>query len=356
MVSFPKSTDIILLRNGSIMKSYKNLWEKFISKENFELAAKKAVKSKKNKKSVKIFLEHRDELLQKLRDDLIYGRFHTSKYQTFTIYEPKKRVIYKLPLYPDHVLHHAIINILGPIWQSFFIHDSYACIPGRGLLSASQRTMDFMRKNKYVLQCDIRKFFPSVNHEIMFDIIKQKIHDRKLLNVLWEIISSVGGNTNLPIGNLTSQWMGNVYLNKLDNFVKQNLHMVNYIRYCDDFCLYGDDKQKLHDAGKTIESFVQSNLNLCFSKCNLRRVTDGISFVGYRHFKDFVVMRKFSARKLKKRILNIVFHRDFNDKSVGQMAAAYGWTKWCCCFNYKKRIYQKAPNLKSKQFMKNTFF
>ena len=328
------------------MKTYKHLWEKFVSKENLDLAAKKAVKSKKNKKSVKRFLAHREEYLEKLRDDLIRGKFKTSTYQTFPIYEPKQRIIYKLPLYPDHIVHHALINILGPIWQRTFIRDSYACIPGRGLLSASQRTMDFVRKNDYVLQCDIRKFFPSVNHEIMFNIIKHKIHDRRLLNVIWEIISSVGGGTNLPIGNLTSQWMGNVYLNVLDNFVKQNLRVINYIRYCDDFCVYGDDKRKLHGAGKIIENFVKSNLKLCFSKCNLRRTIDGVSFVGYRHFKDFIVMRKFSARKLKQRILNIIFYRDFNEKSVGQMAAAYGWTKWCCCFNYKMCIYQKASNYK----------
>lgn len=337
------------------MKTYKHLWEKFISWENLDLAARKAVKSKKNKKVVRKFMEHRTELLEKLRQDLIYGKFKTSPYQTFTIYEPKKRVIYKLPLYPDHIVHHAIINILGPIWQSFFICDSYACIPGRGLLSASQKTMHFVRRNKYVLQCDIRKFFPSVNHEIMFDIVKNKIHDRRLLNLMWNVIHSVGGNTNLPIGNLTSQWMGNVYLNKLDNFVKQNLHVPDYIRYCDDFCFYGNDKRKLHDVGKAIGRFLQSELNLCFSKCNLRRTIDGISFVGYRHFKRFVIMRKFSARKLKKRILNIINHNDFNMKSVGQMAAAFGWTKWCCCFNYKKDIYQYARNDKGKDFIHNTF-
>ena len=107
------------------MKSYKNLWDKFISKENFDLAAKKAIKSKKSKKSVRFFLRHREEFLEKLRNSLIDGTFKTSPYKTFVIYEPKRRIIYKLPLYPDHVLHHALINILGPIWQGFFINDGY---------------------------------------------------------------------------------------------------------------------------------------------------------------------------------------------------------------------------------------
>ena len=251
-------------------------------------------------------------------------------------------MIYKLPLYPDHIVHHAIINILGPIWHSFFIHDSYACIPGRGLLAASQKTMHMVRRNKYVLQCDIRKFFPSVNHDVMFDIIKRKIHDRKLLNILWEIISSVGGNTNLPIGNLTSQWMGNVYLNALDWFVKHKLRWRDYIRYCDDFCLYGNDKYLLHCAGRRICEFIQSKLNMVLSKMILRRTIDGVSFIGYRHFKNFILLRKYTARKLKRRILNIVRFRDKNTKTIGQLAAAYGWTKWCNCFNYKMYVFQKT--------------
>lgn len=353
---YPKSTDIILFLDGVIMKTYKHLWEQFISQENLDLAAKKAVKSKKSKKSVKKFLAHREELLEKLRNDLIYGKYKTSRYQTFTIYEPKKRVIYKLPLYPDHIVHHALINVLGPIWQNFFIRDSYACIPGRGLLSASQKTMQFVRCNDYVLQCDIRKFFPSVNHDIMFNIIKRKIHDRRILTVLWEIISSVGNNTNLPIGNLTSQWMGNLYLNDLDVFIKQNLHWRDYIRYCDDFCLYGDDKCALRDAEYKISAFIQSKLSMKFSKCNLRRTDDGVSFIGYRHFKNFILIRKHTAQKLKRRIFNIIKYRIFNMKSVGQMAAAFGWTKWCCCFNYKTDIYKTATKYNSGFFIKNTLF
>lgn len=337
------------------MKSYKHLWEQFISRENFDLAARKAVKSKKSKKSVKKFLAHREEYLEKLRNDLKFGKFKTSPYQTFTVFEPKKRVIYKLPLYPDHIVHHALINILGPIWQSFFIRDSYACIPGRGLLNASQKTMRFVKRNNYVLQCDIRKFFPSVNHEIMFDIIKRKIHDRRLLNVLWEIISSVGGNANLPIGNLTSQWMGNLYLNDLDVFIKNKLRWRDYIRYCDDFCLYGNDKCNLHKMGQIIHMFIQSELDMLFSKCNLRRTADGVSFLGYRHFKKFILIRKHTAQRLKKRIINIVKHHNFNFKSIGQMAAAFGWTKWCCCFNYKICIYKTAVKYNSENFIRTNF-
>ena len=248
------------------MKRYKNLWDKFISMDNLELAAKKAVKSKKNKRIVRNFLAHKDELLKKLQDDLINGRFTTSRYTVRTIFEPKQRDIYILPLFPDHVVHHALINILGPIWQSTFINDSYACVPGRGLHAASKRVMDFVRKYKYVLQCDIKKFYPSIDHKIMFNIIKKKIGDRKLLAVLKNIIFSCGDDKNLPIGNLTSQWMGNVYMNELDHFAKEDLHCNAYIRYCDDFLIFSNDKDFLHRCKQYIEMYVWQYLKLQFSK------------------------------------------------------------------------------------------
>jgi retron-type reverse transcriptase len=338
------------------MKTHKRLWDKFISRENFELAAKKAVKSKKSKRSVKNFLRNKDENIEKLRRALIDGTYRTSKYETFIIYEPKQRIIYKLPLYPDHVLHHALINVLGPIWQGEFIHDSYACIPGRGLLSASQRTMQFVRRNKYVLQCDIRKFFPSINHEIMKDIVRRKVNDRRLMRVLSEVIDSVGGNTNLPIGNLTSQWMGNVYLNELDMFVKHVLHWRDYIRYCDDFCLYGDDKQKLRDAKSKIVKFLRENLNMELSKSAVKRTSDGIGFIGYRHFKNFVLIRKKPGHRLKTRIIYIAKRGVFDDRAVAQMAAMFGWTKWANSCRFKISLVRIAQKYGAGWFVKKYLF
>lgn len=329
------------------MKTYKNLWEQFISVENFELAARRAVKSKKAKNVVRRFLRHKDELLEKLRAKLIAGTFKTSAYKTFTIYEPKQRVIYKLPLYPDHVLHHALINILGPIWQKLFIRDSFACIPGRGLHAASKRTMDFVRRNKYVLQCDIRKFYPSIDHDKMMQIIAHKIHDRRILRILDEIVRSVGGQTNLPIGNLTSQWMGNVYMNELDRFVKQNLHWRDYIRYCDDFCLYGNDVRAIKAAAVKIRDFVERELKMIFSHSVIHRTVSGISFVGYRHFKKFILLRRVSAQKIKRRICNIIKYSDVGEHSIGQVAAAYGWSKWACCYNWRRAYLGAAKETSS---------
>ena len=273
------------------MKTYKNLWEQFISPENLELAVKKAVKSKKNKPQTKLFLQNKDALMKKLRDDLIHNRFRVSRYRTYFVFEPKKREIYELPLYPDHIVHHALINVLAPLWQTRFIRDSYACIPGRGIHSAVQRAMLFVKKNKYVLQCDVRKFYPSIDHNIMMNVISKKIHDRKILGLLRRIIFSIDGGKNLPIGNLTSQWMGNLYLTELDLFVKHVLGAKNYLRYSDDFCVFHDDKRFLTMAKVQIAEFLDAKLNLRLSRANVR-LANGMAFVGFRLFRDFIVLRR----------------------------------------------------------------
>jgi len=340
------------------MKTYKNLWDDFVSIENLQLAAKKAVKSRKNRREVKKFLANQDELLKKLQCDLINGDFNTSEYRIRTIFEPKKRDIYILPLYPDHIVHHALINILGPIWQSNFIHDSYACIPGKGLHSASQRVMHFMRKYNFVLQCDIRKFFPSVNHQIMFDIIKRKVADKKILNVLHNIIFSCGNDSNLPIGNLTSQWLGNVYLNQMDHFIKEKLHCRAYIRYCDDFLVFSNDKKFLHQCKAHIEEFVMQTLKLRFSKSSLYPIKNGVTFLGYRHFKKFILLKKYNVKKIMRYIKNIIVNHDRGQKSVGQLASLHGWIKWCNSFNLKQSIYAYVMREKvsMKRFVRKRLF
>lgn len=323
------------------MKRYKHLWDEFISMENLELAAKKAVKSKKSKWTTRVFEKNKTEYLKKLQQMLINGEFNTSPYRVRKIYEPKERLIYILPLYPDHIVHHALINILGPIWQASFIRDSYACIPDKGLHKASHAVMRFIRRNKYVLQCDVRKFYPSINHQVIFDVIKKKIADSRLLAVLHNIIWSCGGETNLPIGNLTSQWMGNVYLNELDHFVKEQLHCRDYIRYCDDFCLFANDKKILHEYEKKIGRFLQEKLKLQFSKSAVYPTKRGIAFIGYRHFRKFILLRKYGAAKMRRHIMNIAIHNDTSDLAVGQLASYHGWAKWCCSYNFLIRLLNK---------------
>ncbi|MBQ0013139.1 MAG: group II intron reverse transcriptase domain-containing protein [Proteobacteria bacterium] len=313
--------------------------------ENLDLAAHKAVLSKKSKACVREFLAHRDMFLSRLRMMLLNGSFHTSAYYEKRIFEPKERIIYVLPLYPDHIVHHAIINILGPIWHREFIRDSFACIPGRGLHTASRRIMSFIRRNRYVLHCDIRKFYPSINHNIMMDILRRKIKDSRFLSVLRDIVYSCGDETNIPIGNLTSQWLGNVYLNELDKYIKQTLHWRDYIRYCDDFCLFSDDKVALHDVESKIRDFLRDRLRLTFSKCAIYPTSRGIEYIGYRHFKKYILLRRRTARKIRRRVTNIGLHNDLSELSRGQLASAYGWSRWANSYNFRRDLCASCVSL-----------
>lgn len=329
------------------MKTYKNIWQDFISMDNLKLAAKKAVKSKKTKKQTKRFLANQDDMLQKLQQILMRGHFKTSGYNVFSVFEPKQRLIYELPLYPDHIVHHAIINVLGPLWQRSFVRDSYACIPGRGIHSASRQTGRFVKRNKYVLQCDIRKFYPNVNHDVVMDILKRKIKDRRMLNLLRNIVYSMPGGTNLPIGNLTSQWLGNVYLNQLDMFVKHVLGCRDYVRYSDDFCLFGNDKKQLGKFAEAIQLFVQDKLKLQFSKCDLHLVRDGVDFIGYRHFPGFVLLRKRSIARIKKRVLKIAQTRDRSDRAMFQLASTKGFLSHAKVFHFKRFLLRRVAAFNS---------
>ncbi|MBR1380254.1 MAG: hypothetical protein IJ560_01560 [Alphaproteobacteria bacterium] len=320
------------------MKTYKNLWNQFISTENFDLAARRAIKNKKSRRAVRAFMANRNGNLRRLREQLMRGEYTTSQYRTFRVFEPKERLIYVLPLYPDHIVQHALINILGPIWQRMFVRDSYACISGRGLHAASKRTMQFVRRNKYVLQCDIRKFYPSIDHEILMQIIRHKINDVRIVALLENIVRSGGAGKNMPIGNLTSQWLGNVYMNELDMFVKHVLRWHDYIRYCDDFCLYGNDSHMLHVAAWRIREFVREKLNMDFSRFNVGRVACGVSFIGYRHFPRFIMLRRRGALKIRRRIIRIITSNDTRPLAIGRIAAARGWIKWACTYNLRQFI------------------
>ena len=319
-------------------KRFKHLWEKFIAPENLEIAARNAVRSKKSKFDVRRFLSHRAQRMAELTDILRRGEFHTSPYRVHQIFEPKPRTIYVLPLFPDHIVHHALINVLGPIWNARFISDSYACIPGRGLHAASKRVMELVRRNCYVLNCDIRKFYPSMNHEIMMNIISKKIADIRIIKILDNIVHSCGDGKNIPIGNLTSQWLGNVYLNELDMFVKHTLHWRDYIRYCDDFCLFGNDKAALHRAMIAINDFLASRLKLTFSRASVYPTSRGVDFIGYRHFHDFVLLRKRTAHKMRRRIMSIAQHNETHDLARGRLSAVYGWARWANTYNYRRDI------------------
>lgn len=325
------------------MKRYGNLYSKLVSMDNIELAYRNARKHKTWQTQVKRVDKHKDVLLHKLQTSLINHTFTTAPYRTKDIYEPKHRVIYILPFYPDRIVQHAIVNILSPIWDKMFIYDSYACRKNKGQHKGSKRCMEYAMKYEYCLQGDISKFYPSIHHDLLKQIIRKKIKDKDMLMLLDDIIDSTHSDTNVPIGNFLSQWFGNLVLNELDMYVKHVLHIKPYIRYCDDFLLFGNDKHELHRLATCIRSFIENTLQFKLSKLNLFHTYQGVDFLGYRHFHNGkLLVRKRTSKRIKKRMRTVLSlllkHRISKERARGQIASAEGWIKHANSYNLKRSL------------------
>jgi retron-type reverse transcriptase len=326
-----------------MVKRHGKLWEKITTIDNIELAFNKAKKGKSTYQAILDFEAQKERNLKKIQRSLINKTFKTAQYRAKTIYEPKERVIYSLPFYPDRIVHHALMNVLEPIFVGFFIKDSYACIKNRGIHIASKKTTQYVRNNKYCLKCDIRKFYPSINHNVLIKIIERKIKCKDTLWLIKSIINSFEGETNAPIGNLTSQWFGNLYMNELDTFVKQKLRIKNYIRYCDDFCLYSNDKSELNNAKKEIENFLKNELKLKLSKCDLFQTSRGVDFLGYRHFKNYILLRKSTAKRVRRRLPKVL--QKYKEGKITKdifrsiIESTMGWITWANTRNFQLKTH-----------------
>ena len=309
------------------MKRFSNLYDLIVQRENIELAYKKARDGKGWQRKVKKIDAQKDKYLDKLQDILVQEKYFTSPYRNKYVYEPKKRLIWILPFWPDRIVHHAIANICMPIWTSTLIQDTYSCIEGRGQHLGSSRCMEFTKAYPYVLQCDISKFYPSIDHEILKGMIREKIKDYRLLAVLDEIIDSAPG---CPIGNLLSQTFGNMYLNPLDHMIKQDFHIHGYLRYCDDFLLFGT-KERLKEMQEPVKEWVAAH-NLRLSKMSLFPTACGIDFLGYRHFPSGkILVRKRTAQRMKRKIKKVLPRLEAGKIDVVQamsiVGSIRGWIK-----------------------------
>jgi retron-type reverse transcriptase len=324
------------------MKRLGNIWQKLTSKENFEIAFKNATRNKSKLKSVKLFKKDKETNLENVRQLLINKTFKTSTYKERILFEPKKRTIYVLPFSPDRIVHHALLNVLESYWDKLFINTSFSCRKGYGIHKGSSKTMEYVRRNNYCLKCDISKFYPSINHKILIEIIERKIKDKDTMWLIKEIINSFPGDTNVPIGSYTSQWFGNIYMNELDTYVKHDLKIKDYIRYCDDFLLFNNDKITLNEAKRNIETFIKNKLKLIFSKCDLFQTKQGVDFLGYRHFKKYILLRKSTKKRVEKRLkrLPMLFQNKIitREQYLSSIGSTYGWLKWANTHNLNIKL------------------
>jgi len=214
----------------------------------------------------------------------------------------KHRVIHALPFFPDRIIHHAIVQVLGPIWIKTFIRDSYSSIPGRGVHDGVRRIKRIIPNCKgwYALKCDIRKFYPSIDHDTLKAIIQAKIKDPSVLKILDTIIDSEAG---VPIGNYLSQYFGNVVLNPFDHWIKEDKAVKYYFRYCDDFVLLDPSKERLHELKKEIEDYLKGlKLTLKGNWQVFPIDARGVDFMGYRFWHDKTLVRKTTIKRFKERL------------------------------------------------------
>lgn len=285
-----------------------------ISLENLYGAWERFVSGKKCKKDVAEFSLDLSRNIIALHEDLKNKTYQHGGYEYFKVSDPKPRDIHKA-LVRDRLVHHALYRILYPFFDRTFIADSYSCRNGKGVHKANARFRKFalqVSKNNtktcWVLKCDIRKFFASIDHEILLDILKQRIADQDMLRLLSEIVDSFHSTkkgVGLPLGNLTSQLLVNIYMNEFDRFVKHKLKAKHYIRYADDFVIFSQDRLWLEDALLRMKGFLLWELKLRMhpDKVFIKTLASGVDFLGWVHFSDHSVLRTVTKRRMFRNLL-----------------------------------------------------
>ncbi|MEK7184769.1 MAG: reverse transcriptase/maturase family protein [Patescibacteria group bacterium] len=294
-----------------------------------------------------------EETLLQLYQDLSVGSYKHGPYKDFYIEDPKRRHIFKAQVI-DRILNHAIFRVLEPIFNKKFIHDSYSSRVEKGIHKAHDRFRRFawrLSKNNmqivWVLKCDIRKFFDSIDHDKLLEIISKTVKDEKAVELLKTILKSYSTNPRkgIPMGNVTSQLFSNIYLDQLDQYVKRDLKIKNYIRYADDFVILSRNKEELLQYLSIINIFLQEKLSLSLhpNKITIRKYNQGVDFLGFIIFPFHTLLRTRTRRRMLKNIKKLKIKYDskeISEKTFNQSLSSYfGIIKHCQGFEIRAQIF-----------------
>ncbi len=365
---------------------------------SFENIYKQYLKCRKNKRNTVNALKFEmnfEENLIDLKQELDTGSYYPSRSVCFMAVKPKLREIFAAD-FKDRIVHHILVDYLEKIFEPKFIHDSYACRKGKGIHAGTARLRSFVRKvtkngsrNAFYMQLDIKNFFMSIDKDVLYEQIAAKVKDEKILNLASKLIFHdctddfvlkgdrdylkkiphskslffTGGKKGLPIGNLTSQFFANVYLDKLDQFVKHRLKCRHYLRYCDDFVLLSDSRGELLKWKDQIKTFIAEELKLSLNekRQSLQPVSNGINFLGYIVRRDYVLARRRVVNNLREKLsyfekilitadkspyVKVVYDYDLLEKLRTTLASYFGHCKWANTFNLKKSLLKRYGFLK----------
>ena len=297
------------------MKRHGKLFEEIVSWPNLVAAAKKARRGKRNRHDIQRFDFDLERNLVHLQHELTCRCYIPGDFNSFEIWEPKNRVISAAP-YRDRVVHHAVCSVIEPIFDRSFVYESFACRKDKGTHAAVETAKRYAKTHRYALQCDVKKFFPNIDHDILLQLLEKKLKDQDAIDLLRKIIqkpfpkqgspeffagddlfSHSIRNCGLPIGNQTSQLFGNIMLNPLDHFVKRSLRFRAYVRYADDFVLFHNSSTELLRARDSIQDFLaELRLRLNAKKSVVFAVKTGLRFLGFRIFPDHIRLDKSNVK------------------------------------------------------------
>jgi len=343
----PEGQENFKILKGVKMKTYKHLYPQVYDFENLYLAYRKARKGKRGRAQPAQFERVQDDELLNLQEELQTFTYQPGKYHNFFVHDPKKRLISAAP-FRDRVVHHALYRVIEPIWETRFIHDTYANRVGKGTHIALDRTQEFARKYTYVLQCDAKQFFPSIDHAILKKEFARLICDEDVLWLCDQILKSGEGvladeyemnwfegddifsinrPRGLPIGNLTSQFWANVYLNEFDHFVKRELKCGAYVRYVDDFLLFSNDKRVLSDWRKAvIQKMAAFRLTLHEESAQVYPTHTGIPFLGFRIYPAYRRVKQRKVAHFRRKLRRLLEGYSTGGFSFEQLnASVQGW-------------------------------
>jgi len=323
------------------MKRVGNLWEKIVDLENIKLAHKQARRGKLFYTEVKMIDADVDYYCQQIQQMLVNKTFRTSEYEQEMRFDGRKeRMIFKLPYFPDRIVQHALLNVVGPIFVRSFIRDSFQSIPGRGTHDAMKKVKKLIRSvdcPKYALKIDVQKYYPSVNNALLKEAVCRKI---KCTNTLWLMDDIIDSMQGLPIGNYTSQHFGNLYLNAFDWWMKQEVKPAGYFRYCDDIVVLGNSVAELQViCTQMLDKLADLQLKV---KPNwaIRDIEEqGLDFVGFVFRPKYTRLRRTIARNFARTCRFVRQHllEIPRDIALSKLMAYKGWIKYASA----KKLWRK---------------
>jgi RNA-directed DNA polymerase len=289
------------------MKRADGLFDRIVAFDNLLAAERLAARGKRDRESVARFEFHLERELIELQQELLEGRYRPGAFSTFEVRDPKPRAICAAP-FRDRVVHHAVCDVLEPLFERCAIFDSYACRLGKGTHAAIARAQQFARRHAFFLKCDVRHFFASVDHGVLAAQLARRFREAPLLQLLGQIIAhgppAVPPGRGLPIGNLTSQHFANLYLGELDHFTKERLGVKGYLRYMDDLLLFAPDKPSLHLWLAEIRRFLAEPLQLQIKEeaTVIAPVSQGILFLGFRVYPGIIRLNQRTRRRFRRQV------------------------------------------------------